>query len=1349
MAGFRGRLGFRHGVAQIVFGLVLLLLLAACGEETGQPGASIAPPPGNELERHVSKDVIEIIVGGSEVLEELIDSSNKIPGVQTCGIPDYFAKNVFNSDFRFPARPGLRLESIRFDVIGNNCMTEDNQLVFTVDFLNGISTGKSLYLPVGVFPSSCNADCQMSPSPLFTIGQEFPGNVEWHSVDGIGALRIVSLSALTNAPGAFNPAFVRLLLTYAPSCGNSQLDNMETCDDGNTTAKDGCSATCTVETGYTCPETGACSDIDECASPNTNSCSATHATCTNTVGSYTCACNPGYEGNGLFCEDSDECASANTNSCSPNATCTNTAGSYACTCKDGYTGNGRSCVDYDECASGNNGCATNATCTNTVGSYTCACPLGWAGPGTTCEQCPAGSFSDIAGSASCKACDIGTYAPAAGSSQCLPCPKGMANNQTGQAICQACSPGFFAADIGYASCEPCEKGYYAEGQKNTSCTACPGGTANNATGQASCQPCAPGYESRGMGAFACEACPAGKLAATSGTNYCSECPQGTANNQIGQSSCQACGKGFFAAEIGSKACEACPSGSYSDVTGSASCASCEKGYANQENGQSSCLPCSKGFFAAQLGSKACEACPSGSYSDATGSASCSTCPSGSYSAEVGQSACTSCVAGTFAAASGSLFCTPCAVGHYADGLGSIACAPCPAGQITDTTGSASCTRCEYGYVQPQTGQSTCTICPAGTDSRTSDLTECHPCGEGMIAPLPGTVYCGGCDVGKYANVEHTACLDCPAGTQKPNGLKSCEACPEGTASSRSGQTKCPSCQVGSFAFGTGNTSCTLCAPGNYSAASGSKECQPCAAGTYAAESGQSACNACETGFVSQTGASFCTTVCGDTLLAGKEVCDDGNTSANDGCSADCLTIEDGWQCPTAGKPCEAICRIAEVVYQKGDANPANPCQICDPGQTWQTWSSAARGSACSSDNLDCTRDVCNGSGACTHPLDSGCLIDGACIADGATKTDAPCLACRPTLAGNTYSALPYGSACTSDEQAATLDICNGAGLCTHPVANDCTIDGKSVAAGSADPQNPCRWCDPSASRTAYSPRASGFACESDDLPCTVDACDGEGTCAHPLVTGCIINDGCVAEGALDPENDCQACTPNLATLVYSSLAAGVACADDTIPSTADTCNGQGLCQHVSQNVCTIDGVTYQGGATDPSNACRYCEAASNAAAWSLRASGFPCSDDGLSCTVDSCDAQGQCGHAVYAGCLIAGACVAAGATAPSNECQVCAPDTATNGYSPKAKGELCTDDGKSYTSDTCNESGLCTHTNSGSCEIDSVRYDAGVTNPQNACQACDATKTPDRLEQPRRRRRLYGRRQCLLDGHLR
>ena len=78
-----------------------------------------------------------------------------------------------------------------------------------------------------------------------------------------------------------------------------------------------------------------------------------------------------------------------------------------------------------------------------------------------------------------------------------------------------------------------------------------------------------------------------------------------------------------------------------------------------------------------------------------------------------------------------------------------------------------------------------------------------------------------------------------------------------------------------------------------------------------------------------------------------------------------------------------ICTIAQHIYKEGEFNPDNKCQLCDPSQSYETWSNAALGQACNPDNLECTADVCDGSGTCFHPLTTGCLIGGNCVADGA------------------------------------------------------------------------------------------------------------------------------------------------------------------------------------------------------------------------------------------------------------------------------------------------------------------------------------------------------------------------------
>ncbi len=94
------------------------------------------------------------------------------------------------------------------------------------------------------------------------------------------------------------------------------------------------------------PETEVDTDIDECTA-GTDDCVETIATCTNGDGSFTCACNAGYTGDGIAvasggtgCTDIDECTLA-THDCVALAKCANTLGSFACTCPFTLTGDGK------------------------------------------------------------------------------------------------------------------------------------------------------------------------------------------------------------------------------------------------------------------------------------------------------------------------------------------------------------------------------------------------------------------------------------------------------------------------------------------------------------------------------------------------------------------------------------------------------------------------------------------------------------------------------------------------------------------------------------------------------------------------------------------------------------------------------------------------------------------------------------------------------------------------------------------------------------------------------------------------------------------------------------------------
>ena len=120
------------------------------------------------------------------------------------------------------------------------------------------------------------------------------------------------------------------------------------------------------------------SDVDECTL-NLHNCHE-QATCTNTLGSYSCACNTGWTGDGYICEGTFvEQSFFISFLCSFLLITRTKTSTYA--------------SDVNECTLNLHNCHEQATCANTLGSYSCACNSGWTGNGLTCE----GNWKTLAG----------------------------------------------------------------------------------------------------------------------------------------------------------------------------------------------------------------------------------------------------------------------------------------------------------------------------------------------------------------------------------------------------------------------------------------------------------------------------------------------------------------------------------------------------------------------------------------------------------------------------------------------------------------------------------------------------------------------------------------------------------------------------------------------------------------------------------------------------------------------------------------------------------------------------------------------------------------------------------------
>jgi MYXO-CTERM domain-containing protein len=457
-----------------------------------------------------------------------------------------------------------------------------------------------------------------------TNGDGLAGDNVWTLATTVGAASAVGAKtfACTVSDAESRSSTFAINFTVAPTCGDGAIEGAEACDDGDTDPGDGCSATCTLEPGWVCNgEPTTCADIDECAD-NTDDCDAL-AVCTNTPGSFTCACATGYAGTGHGangCTDIDECA-ANTDTCDPAAMCTNTAGSFTCACPTGFTGDGYTtgtgCTDIDECTANTDDCVAAATCTNTVGGFICTCPMGYGGDGRTSgsgcididectmntDNCDANATcTNTVGSFTC-ACNTGFTGTGVTCTDIDECTANTDDCVT-QATCNN--------TVGAFTCS-CPAGYGGDGRTSgTGCTdidECTAGTDNcdanatctNTTGSFTCA-CKPGYTGSGTSCTDVDECTAGTdncdanatCANTPGSFTCT-CAAGFSGNGV---QCMAnCGDGAL------KSSEACDDGNL--TTGDGCNANCvvEEGY-ECSGAPSTCSPiCGDGL---RVGAEECD-----------------------------------------------------------------------------------------------------------------------------------------------------------------------------------------------------------------------------------------------------------------------------------------------------------------------------------------------------------------------------------------------------------------------------------------------------------------------------------------------------------------------------------------------------------------------------------------------------------------------------------------------------------------------------------------------------------------------------------------------------------------------
>ncbi len=285
--------------------------------------------------------------------------------------------------------------------------------------------------------------------------------------------------------------------------------------------------------------------------------------------------------------------------------------------------------------------------------------------------------------------------------------------------------------------------------------------------------------------------------------------------------------------------------------------------------------------------------------------------------------------------------------------------------------------------------------------------------------------------------------------------------------------------------------------------------------------------------------------------AGTQCVEDGLLGTMDVC--------DGWGLCTHTQT--DSCVVDGVLFAGGASNPENVCLVCDSAADPEGWTPRSQGFKCGSDGLECTSDVCDGVGFCVHPTYKGCLIDNVCLGDGAPNPSNICLECQAALDNSNWSPVEQGVTCGDDGDSSTVDVCDGAGLCTHNVQEFCVIGGITYEALAVNPDNSCELCDGTVAPFAWTLRSEGESCEDEGNACTLDVCDGFGACQHQLAPVSACEDknactddwcdamlGCVHGANADPCDDGNLCTD------------GDACADGTCQGgTTSTCNDGLLC----------------------------------------------------------------------------------------------------------------------------------------------------------------------------------------------
>ncbi|HYC53676.1 MAG TPA: hypothetical protein VEL28_01885 [Candidatus Binatia bacterium] len=485
--------------------------------------------------------------------------------------------------------------------------------------------------------------------------------------------------------------------------------------------------------------------------------------------------------------------------------------------------------------------------------------------------------------------------------------------------------------------------------------------------------------------------------------------------------------------------------------------------------------------------------------------------------------------------------------------------------------------------------------------------------------------------------------------------------------------------------------------------------------------------------------------CGDGTVDTGELCDDGNRDPGDCCTPACTgddastPCEDDFEactfdhCDGLGSclhdgiagPCDdgAACNGTDQCDATNGTCTIHSDDFCMGGAECQTFCNAMTsscadlaGTPCTPDANPCTRDECNGFGACAHLPDTfaPCNDGNPCTLGDHCNDAAECVDDDSITDGMSCD---DGDACTQGTTC-TFEVCGtGTAVDCSGLADDCNTAGCDPGTGCfADPVANGEPCDDDTNCTSGDTCMNGV-CETVPVdcsgfssdPCNPGICnEGTGTCTtEPAENNTLCDDGdncttddvCTGGVCGGTPVDCSTfadscntaeCNAGTGVCDVTPVMDGTGCDDDDNCTTTDVCTA-GTCGGTPVD-CS--------GSTDQCNSGN-CNVFSGLCEQIPVGNGTGC-NDGLACTTTDVCTDGTCGGTPVDCSGLDDAC---------NE-GVCDPGTGGCETSPHADGTPCEDGALCTLGDEC-QAGVCVSGPPKDCSSLDESCKTGTCNPAN------------------------------------